>query len=627
MAWASIKNDKVVAVAFDKTQLTTQFFSNFIEIADSVCQDILSGKRPLSCIDINGNVPITELDYVEEYKNYINYLKSYPCMMSHTDKDAMVTLAKLIPENGIAVEIGSRIGGSAKIILNHAQKSIQLYCIDSEWTQTDSSNTIIDDYAMEPLRKSHPEILNFDSTYDYTKHLLKDYNNVTLMPGWSPYDFQEWNTLVDFVFEDSSHVNPQLKENLDFWWSKLKYGGIMAGHDYSNSWPDVVKEVHVLAERNNCRLNVIGNVWWMVKEFNVENMLSGYGKYLYLPRWKYHLFNKVDKNLLLNRHFFIWDWRHKFGHEIVDSFPWEEFNKCRESHPYDRMSIIFDNSMEAPDYYNHLKPLCDQLIESGILPKDILFWSAIEEPDNIPISNIDTKNGYVIGVSKVIPEYDHDTQYHFVMLAKNPRPMRLMIADQILSRQLDIYGNLSCGSSQWPYDYDTCPYLSDSNRHKFPILLDGIVPQDDNKQYDVSDERITKAAINVICETSQDQCLDGVTLWIKPFITEKTSKAFLLCQFPLMVSVPGMVDKLRRDGFDMFDDIIDHSYDYEQDPWRRVEMVAEQLEKLCKIENVKEFRSLYWDRLLENRRLLIDLFHDIENINCMQIEQWLRDTQ
>lgn len=627
MAWASIKNDKVVAVAFVKEQLATQSFSNFIEIADNVCYDILSGKLSLACIDVNGNVLSTELDSVEKYKTHINLLNTYPCMMSIADKNAMITISKLIPENGIAVEIGSRLGGSAKIILDYAKESIHLYCIDLEWKHTESINSITDDNAMELLRKSHPEILNFNSTYDYAKHLLKDYKNVTLIPGSAPYDFQYWNTPVDFVFEDSGHVNPQLKENLDFWWSKLKYNGIMAGHDYNKTWPDIITEVQNLSDKNGCEFNVIGDVWWMIKKLNVNHYISGIGNFLYLPRWTQNIFNNIDQNLLLNRHFFIWDWRHKFGHEIVESFPWEEFNKCRAAHSHDRISVILDNSMEAPDYYNHLKPLCDQLVAEGVRPKDILFWSAIEEPYDIPVSNIDTKNGYLIGVNKNVPEYSENTSYHFVMLAKNPRPLRLMIADQILTRNLDVYGNLSCGSCQWDHDYSTTPYLSSNNKQRFPILLDGVVLQDDIKQYNVSDSRIAQAAINVICETSQDESLDGVTLWVKPFITEKTSKAILLCQFPLMVSVPGTVNKLRRDGFDMFDDIIDHSYDNEPDPWRRVKMVADQLEKLCKIEDIAEFRKQYWDRLLENRRLLIGLFHNIESLNCMQIENWLKDTQ
>ena len=70
---------------------------------------------------------------------------------------------------------------------------------------------------------------------------------------------------VDFVFEDSSHANPQLRDNLNFWLTHLKSGGIIAGHDYTNMWPDVVTEVDALSKLLNVDLHVQGSIWWMVK--------------------------------------------------------------------------------------------------------------------------------------------------------------------------------------------------------------------------------------------------------------------------------------------------------------------------------------------------------------------------
>lgn len=365
------------------------------------------------------------------------------------------------------------------------------------------------------------------------------------------------------------------------------------------------------------------------------NRLDGYisvsGQYAHMHHWEFNLFGKLqDKSLIDNRYFFIWDWRHRSGNEIAGSFPWDEFEHVRHVHSACRMSVIIDNSVEAPDYHNHLKVLCDQLVESGIRPKDILLWSTIEEPLDIPVYNIDTKCGYTVGLGASHIEYDAITTYHFIMLARTPRVLRLVMADQILSRQLDQYGNMSCGSwdaGDWYNYYNTTPYIADINRHRFPIFLDGEVKNMTVKQFDVSDGRINQAAINVICETSQDAGLDPILWWTMPFITEKTSKAFLLCQLPLFVSVPGVVDKVRRDGFDVFDDLIDHSYDNESDPIRRVNMVADQLEKLCSVENISELRTRYWDRLFNNRSKILELFKNINNNNAIKLEQWLKDTR
>jgi hypothetical protein len=53
-------------------------------------------------------------------------------------------------------------------------------------------------------------------------------------------------------------------------------------------------------------------------------------------------------------------------------------------------------------------------------------------------------------------------------------------------------------------------------------------------------------------------------------ITEKTMHFIFGCNFPIMVSSPDTVDFLRSIGLDMFDDIIDHSYDTILDPAARI---------------------------------------------------------
>lgn len=53
-------------------------------------------------------------------------------------------------------------------------------------------------------------------------------------------------------------------------------------------------------------------------------------------------------------------------------------------------------------------------------------------------------------------------------------------------------------------------------------------------------------------------------------LTEKTMHSFLSFHFPIIISNPGVVKFLRSMGFDMFDDIIDHSYDDVQDVAQRI---------------------------------------------------------
>jgi len=189
-----------------------------------------------------------------------------------------------------------------------------------------------------------------------------------------------------------------------------------------------------------------------------------------------------------------------------------------------------------------------------------------------------------------------------------------MCSVNILKRGLDRFGYISCGvnnhavvDTQWienlvPYEL----------RPRFPLVLDGETIDDfSNTQFSVDDDRIRYAAVNVISEPSQDKSLrvpDPWSVWNDVFITEKTAKAFRLCQLPLWVAVPGTVANVRSRGFDVFDDLIDHSYDSISNPEARMLLVADQLENLCgrSLEELAELRHGIEHRLRANQKLAND---------------------
>lgn len=53
-------------------------------------------------------------------------------------------------------------------------------------------------------------------------------------------------------------------------------------------------------------------------------------------------------------------------------------------------------------------------------------------------------------------------------------------------------------------------------------------------------------------------------------ITEKTANCFFGCNFPIMLGGAGIVQHLRDLGLDVFDDVIDHSYDKMSNPFDRI---------------------------------------------------------
>jgi len=87
------------------------------------------------------------------------------------------------------------------------------------------------------------------------------------------------------------------------------------------------------------------------------------------------------------------------------------------------------------------------------------------------------------------------------------------------------------------------------------------------------------------------------------FITEKTTQCFVALHPALYVSNRGHVQEIRNLGFDVFDDVFDHSYDTVEDD-KRIEHMIESNRSV--LENgIPDYGDLK-DRLLENRRRYLD---------------------
>lgn len=186
----------------------------------------------------------------------------YPSLLCNVDVEAMINLAAQLPVDAVAVEIGSKFGGSAKLIADHVPMLKALYCIDIGWLHEDRP-TPDDTDSMDICRRFDIDIQK--TCYEIAVELLSPYPITKLLKLSSPYDLAWWSEPVDFVFEDSSHSNPQLRDNLRFWWQHLRSGGILAGHDYNAAWPEVIAEVDSFAKQNDLVLTVQGNVWHVVK--------------------------------------------------------------------------------------------------------------------------------------------------------------------------------------------------------------------------------------------------------------------------------------------------------------------------------------------------------------------------
>lgn len=95
-------------------------------------------------------------------------------------------------------------------------------------------------------------------------------------------------------------------------------------------------------------------------------------------------------------------------------------------------------------------------------------------------------------------------------------------------------------------------------------------------------------------------------------LSEKSFKVFAWHQIPIFSASPKQVDTIRNLGFDMFDDIIDHSYDIaptvDIHDLKILNAVAKFLKTYPTVEEVNDLRKKLYPRLKANNDLLCDLY-------------------
>lgn len=187
-----------------------------------------------------------------------------------------------------------------------------------------------------------------------------------------------------------------------------------------------------------------------------------------------------------------------------------------------------------------------------------------------------------------------ETDCNFLCLIRRPSHSRAKLASRLLEEVNSIrisFGSM-CQSPNELVNYQH--YFSNQS---LPLLLDGVTVRDHRKlEYQVDSALFRKCAVNIIVETSSQTDLNS---WHSIFVTEKTFKAFGMLQLPIWWAVPGVVDCVRTMGFDVFDDIIDHSYDQEHNEDQRFEMLIKQIKQL-ESNNLAQLRTELMPRLTAN---------------------------
>lgn len=145
-----------------------------------------------------------------------NYYRSIPSEDMSDFPDFYWWIATQLPPDAWIAELGVSDGRSVILmasIMNELQRPCTIWAVDNF------------SYGLDLQRKTFEKnVLNSGETTIQTM----DMESLTASCRCQDYQF-------DFVFIDSSHLYEMTKAEIRLWIHKVKYGGILGGHDYADN--------------------------------------------------------------------------------------------------------------------------------------------------------------------------------------------------------------------------------------------------------------------------------------------------------------------------------------------------------------------------------------------------------
>jgi len=183
--------------------------------------------------------------------------------MPESELKTLEQLAYTVPEYGRILEVGPFCGRSSWCWAKSVDPTVRVTCLDI-WSL--SGHTYF-----PPAQIGGPGGYNefgFADTEERAKGTLENFEyytrdcpNIEAIRGASPYDFKNWTEPLDLVFLDGVHHNPGFWDDLNFWFWKVKPGGLCCGHDFARPHPDTVWGVQDFAKYHGLTFLVQGRIW------------------------------------------------------------------------------------------------------------------------------------------------------------------------------------------------------------------------------------------------------------------------------------------------------------------------------------------------------------------------------
>jgi len=156
----------------------------------------------------------------------------------------------------IAVEIGTLFGDNAENICDNLNVW-KIYLIDP-YEENKRYLDLEPDKDQEKLTKSE-EVAHkkLELNHYWKLNWIKKYSDDALD------DIPQ----ADFIYIDGEHSYKQTKKDMINYWDKLKVGGILAGHDITNSHDNhgVAQAFVEFCEEENLKPYISRTDWWVIK--------------------------------------------------------------------------------------------------------------------------------------------------------------------------------------------------------------------------------------------------------------------------------------------------------------------------------------------------------------------------
>jgi hypothetical protein len=153
------------------------------------------------------------------------------------------------------VEIGVRYGQNAEFLLETLDIDL-LYLVDPY----DAYEEYQEDWDTGMMGEAE----------EIARNKLESYDSVKFIKEYSDEAMSELEGDFDFVYIDGNHEYEYVKKDLSNYYPMVKAGGILAGHDYTGSWPGVAKAVDEFAQENDLQVNTdLWGDWYINKPVGI----------------------------------------------------------------------------------------------------------------------------------------------------------------------------------------------------------------------------------------------------------------------------------------------------------------------------------------------------------------------